>query len=127
MLATLLPEIRSDTDGNPIEYCFCTFEGNNFSKDLNPLMTFYEKEGTTLILEKQMAADFEYSGTYNCLTLTVHSSLEAVGLTAFVSKVLADNEIPANVVAAFYHDHIFVPSHLSSQALTLLQESAQNA
>ena len=90
-------------------------------------MTFSEKEGTTLILEKQMAQDFEYSGTYNCLTLSVHSSLEAVGLTAFVSKVLADNKIPANVIAAFYHDHIFVPSHLSSQALALLQKSAQNA
>lgn len=122
MLATLQPELRADDHGNPIDYCFCFVPPHEIgvSKNLNPLMTFAEKEGTTLILESKEAKDFQFDGTYQCLTLTVHSSLEAVGLTAFVSKVLADNCIPANVIAAFYHDHIFVPSHLASKALALL-------
>ena len=46
---------------------------------------------------------------FKLITLTVHSSLKSVGLTAAVTSKLAEYEISANVVAAYYHDHIFVP------------------
>jgi hypothetical protein len=52
----------------------------------------------------------------------VHSSLEAVGLTAAVSKKLADKGISANVIAAYYHDHIFVQSAKAEEALYALTE-----
>jgi hypothetical protein len=51
----------------------------------------------------------------------VHSSLESVGLTtAVVSAKLAQQGIPANIIAAYYHDHIFVESSNAERALTVL-------
>jgi hypothetical protein len=78
---------------------------------LDPLCTFQEAEGITIILSKGQAdkSSLPYSGLYAWITLTVHSSLEAVGLTAAVSKALTEANISCNVVAAYHHDHIFVP------------------
>jgi len=56
------------------------------------------------------------------ITLTVHSSLEAVGLTAAVAGALARQGISANVVAAFYHDHIFVPRDQAERAVAVLEK-----
>lgn len=57
---------------------------------------------------------------FRAITLEVHSSLNAVGLTAAVSGALARRGISANVVAAFYHDHIFVPAGQAQEALETL-------
>jgi hypothetical protein len=76
------------------------------------------------VLEKAKAqqAGLKFEGTFNQITLTVHSSLEAVGLTVAVSTKLASKGISANVIAAFYHDHIFVQSAKAESALLALQE-----
>ena len=66
--------------------------------------------------------------TWARITLNIHSSLEAVGLTAAVSQALASEAISANVVAGFYHDHIFVPQIAGQRAvacLTLLSAAAE--
>jgi uncharacterized protein len=96
---------------NEGEFVFCTVDSMQRAAALQPLCLFQEKEGVTVILPKKQADDesFPYSGVYAWITLTVHSSLEAVGLTAAVSNALADANISCNVVAAYYHDHIFVP------------------
>ena len=54
------------------------------------------------------------------ITLDVHSSLEAVGLTAAVSAALAEENISCNVVAAYYHDHLFVPVADAERAMETL-------
>ena len=76
------------------------------------------------LLEKQKADDakISYQQTYQQITLTVHSSLEAVGLTAAFSKKLTEHQISANVVAGYYHDHIFVQSNVANKALAALTE-----
>ena len=56
-------------------------------------------------------------------TISLESSLTGVGLTAKISKILADNKISANIYAGFYHDHIFVPKRMSQKALKLLRDS----
>lgn len=107
------------------EFVFCTVSGAlEQYVYLNPIATFIEPEGLTLVVEKSVAnqANLPFEGTYSQITLTVHSSLEAVGLTAAVASKLASKGISANVIAAYYHDHIFVPSNKAASALAALQE-----
>lgn len=122
LLNNMSPEVQ---DG---EYVFCTVVGNisDYSY-LNPISFFVEKEGLTIIVRAEVAnkAKLAYEGIFKQITLTVHSSLEAVGLTAAVSTKLALHDISANVVAAYYHDHIFVQKDKVDQALSALKEFAK--
>ena len=107
---------------NPGEYVFCKTESLE-QVNLNEIeMFFREKEAITLILKKEIAEKLhlEYSVVMSWITLTVHSSLEAVGLTAAFSKALSENGISCNVVAAFYHDHIFVAKKDAVKAMEIL-------
>lgn len=108
-------------------YHFCTFAGvvpDNIRKAARG--GFREAEGLSLILSEPDAitAGVSLAQPMACLTLNVLSSLEGVGLTAAVAKVLADAEIPCNVVAAFHHDHLFVPLAMADRALALLRARA---
>ena len=107
------------------EFVFCTVSGAvGEYRSLDPISTFVEPEGLTLILPKHKAttAGLSFDGTYRQITLTVHSSLSAVGLTAAVAGKLAEHGISANVVAAYFHDHIFVPTDQAHAALLALRE-----
>ena len=123
LLSSIQPKL---SDG---EFVFCTVEGDlqNYT-ELKPLASFIEAEGLTLVLEKDIAekSGIDFEGVYRQITLTVHSSLEAVGLTAAVSTKLASKDISANVIAAYYHDHIFVPASKANAALAALMEFSQN-
>lgn len=118
LLDSLSPDLM------PQEYVFSTCSGNygDFA-ELSPLGAFAEKEGLTLILKREDAdkGGLSYEGVFRCITLRVHSSLEAVGLTAAVSEALANRSISANMIAAYFHDHIFVPAHKAEEALAVLQ------
>jgi hypothetical protein len=89
---------------------------------LSPVVTVREKEGLTLVLEKEQAdsAGLTYDYVAAWITLEVHSALEAVGLTAAISNVLKDAGISCNVVAGYTHDHLFVPEDKAQQALSAL-------
>jgi uncharacterized protein len=91
---------------------------------LEPIGCFHEGEGWTVILprEKADAMGLPYSMTWAWITLTVHSALEAVGLTAAFAKALAESNVSCNVVAAFHHDHSFVPIVDAQQAIDALQK-----
>ena len=108
---------------NQGEYVYCLVSSKEQAAGLDPLCYFLEKEGVTVILtkEKADAINIPYSTICVWITLTVHSSLEAVGLTAAVSKALTEANISCNMVAAFYHDHIFVPVKDSARAMDALQ------
>ncbi|MEZ9923739.1 transporter [Vibrio breoganii] len=108
------------------EFVFCTVEGKlSDYVELDPVGTFIEPEGLTLVLERSVAEQHQLSfdGAFRMITLTVHSSLEAVGLTAAVSTKLAEKGISANVIAAYYHDHIFVQAAKADLALQALNPS----
>ena len=109
---------------NPGEYVYCLAESKEHALSLDPLFYFLEKEGVTVILPKEKADSIgiPYPMTCAWVTLTVHSSLEAVGLTAAVSRSLTDAGISCNMVAAFYHDHIFIPVKDAERAMSVLLE-----
>lgn len=112
---------------NEGEYVFCAVK-NIANFDLNKiLMLFREDEEITLILKKEDADELnlEYSYVASWITLTVHSSLEAVGLTAAFSKALSENNISCNVVAAYYHDHIFVDIKDIEPAMKILSKFSE--
>ncbi|GHA64765.1 ACT domain-containing protein [Photobacterium aphoticum] len=107
------------------EYVFCTVQGALADYvHCAPIATFQEQEGLTLVLLREQAesAGLAFDGVFCLISLMVHSSLEAVGLTAAVATKLKDHGISANVIAAYYHDHIFVQKEKAAQALAALQE-----
>lgn len=110
---------------NEGEYVFCTVSNIRQINHEDIILFFKEKEGYTLILHKKVADDLQLSYTFVAawITLTVHSALEAVGLTAAFSNALAQANISCNVVAGYFHDHIFVATNDAPKALQILADS----
>ena len=106
------------------EYVFVSISLSEYAQLVNfvPKGMFIENEGATLIITVQQARELrlEYHSIFRCITLNIHSSLDAVGLTAAVSSALAKENISANVVAAFYHDHVFVNKKEAEDAIKCL-------
>jgi hypothetical protein len=121
-LATLLKTMRPQH--NIGEYVFCVIKDLNNINLEEVTLIFKEKEGTTVVIKKELADSLKlnYSFIASWITLTVHSSLQAVGLTAAFSNALAQNGISCNVVAAFYHDHIFVDHNDVEKAMETLNQ-----
>jgi uncharacterized protein len=107
---------------NEGDYVFCTTTNNINIEDI--IMLFTEKEGTTIILTKEKAdmLELSYSFVAAWITLTAHSSLAASGFTAAFSTALAKENVSCNVVAAFYHDHIFVDKKDAEKAIEVLSK-----
>jgi uncharacterized protein len=118
LLQNMNPEMRDGT------FVFCTIaEDEKLPDTLTPLLTFREAEGTTLVIRQEEAdrIGLRHQFASRLITLTVHSSLEAVGFLAAITARLATAGISVNAVSAFYHDHLFVPEHRADEALGLLQ------
>jgi len=120
-LAVLIRDMQPELNAG--EYVFCTLDPDEKPADLAALASFQEKEGLTVVLPRLEAdkAGLPYSFVAAWITLNVHSALEAVGLTAAVSQALALAGISCNVVAAYHHDHLFVPVSEARRALHILQ------
>ena len=117
LLRNMSPQLKSG------EYIFCCVNDLSIIDPAAVIGTFREAEGITVILSRQTADELKLPYSLVCawITLTVHSDLEAVGLTAAFSAALAEEDISCNVVAGFYHDHIFVKSKDADRAMTALQ------
>jgi len=120
LIASMSPELMDE------DYVFCTFPNTFYGqlKDLQPCAAVQEDEGLTLIFSKIKADEnnLKYETIFKRISLKVHSSLEAVGLTAAFSKALSETGISANVIAGFYHDHIFVQAEEAEKAVQVLKE-----
>ena len=116
LLKTMKPAL------NVGDYVFCTTTNLDEVDFTKIILFFKEVEGLTIILEKQVADKLQLDYTFiaSWITLTIHSSLEAVGLTAAFSKALTNEKISCNVVAGYFHDHIFVDKKDAEMAMTVL-------
>jgi len=108
------------------EFVFCSFEKARYGdhSDLEPIAAFAENEGLTLVITKSNADKHEikYASVFRCITLNVHSSLDAVGLTAAFSGKLTEHGISANVIAGYFHDHVFVQNEHAEKAIAAISE-----
>lgn len=123
LLSTLRPELADD------EYVFLSCDAKYGElAELGPIASFVESKGLTLIVPRSKAdtAGASYESVFRRITLQVHSSLDAVGLTAAVATALAEHDISANIVAAFHHDHIFVPTARAEDAVNALTKLASD-
>ena len=112
---------------NAGDYVFCVVD-DVACFDQNEIISFFkEPEGYTVIVAKQVADKHKLSYDFIAawITLTVHSSLQAVGLTAAFSTALSKAGISCNVVAAFYHDHIFVAKKDVEKAIEILNRFSE--
>lgn len=116
LLANLSPQL------NEGKYVFVTTELINHVPLTEIISLIQEDEGFSLILKKEVAdrLNLQYSYVASWITLSLSTSLDAVGLTAAFSNELAKNKISCNVVAGFYHDHIFVDHKDTKAALSVL-------
>jgi uncharacterized protein len=119
LLKSMSPKLN---DG---DYVFCTVDNLDDININDVLFIFREAEGITIIVKKEIANNhgLDYTFVAAWITLTVHSSLSAVGLTAAFSKALSDHNLSCNVVAAYYHDHIFVDRKDAARAMEVLNTS----
>lgn len=125
MIANMTPVLQPGT------FVFCSMIHN---QDANAAMTlaratFVEDEGLSLILPKAEAdrLGLPYETSMKQITLMVFSSVEGVGLTAAVAKALSKKQIPANIVAATQHDHVFVPAKFADEAMAALRALQEKA
>jgi hypothetical protein len=111
---------------NPGAYVYTTVPGTTPPPGVSPIVTVAEGEGLTLVLRRDEAdsAGLDYDFVAGWITLHVHSALEAVGLTAAVAEELTRTGLCCNVVAGFYHDHLFVPYDRAAEAVTALNRLA---
>lgn len=107
---------------NPGTFVFCNFSSGSLPGSLEPICTFRESEGLSAIVEKRQAERMGLQTAFESrmITLTVHSSLDAVGFLATITAKFASADIPCNVVSAFHHDHLFVPAERASLAMDML-------
>lgn len=123
LLRSMAPELH---DG---EYVIASVNPGRFATlDIASIACFFResKDEITVIMSTHAAkaADLPELPTFAWITLTVHSSLEAVGLTAAFATALGSANISCNVVAAYYHDHIFVSSRDGAKAMQVLHDLA---
>jgi len=122
LLSGMRPELH------PGRYVFTTVKGA-VPSGATPVVTVAEPEGLTLVVRQEEAdeAGLPYDYVAGWITLRVHSALEAVGLTAAVSRELAVAGLSCNVVAGFYHDHLFVPYENAGEAVAVLDGLARRS
>ncbi len=111
---------------DPDAYVFCTTSPEALSAEIvwQSRGFFREAEGVSLILPCEAAEALGLPSAlphFACITLSVHSALDGVGLTAAVAGALAEAGIPCNMVAAFHHDHVFVPIADADRAMQILE------
>ena len=115
LIASMQPEPREG------EFVVATVPASRVA-ELPAEAVIQEAEGPTVVLRREDAdahgIDYEFVAAW--ITLTVHSDLAAVGLTAAVSTALADAGISCNVLAGFHHDHLLVPADRRDDALEVL-------
>lgn len=120
-LALLLSSLRPELHGGT--WAWCTRPAATSTEGVDAVATMREAEGLTLVVAEAEALARGWPVAFRSawITLTVHSDLAAVGLTAAFSTALGDAGISCNVIAGVHHDHLFVPIERAADAMAALR------
>ena len=123
LLGTIEPRLHAGV------YVFTSVPPGTDLSSVPVLSTFLESEGVSVILAEADARALGWPILFSAawITLTVHSDLQSVGLTAAVSSALAEAQISCNVVAGVHHDHLFVPVARAEEAVAVLKRLMASA
>lgn len=122
-LGVLMKSMRPVLKAGEFVFCTASVLPAGLSA-LDAVGLFREEEGLTLILSRERAdaAGLPYTAVFRMVTLSVHSSLEAVGFLAAITRHLADHGLNVNAVSAYFHDHLFVPAARAGEVVSLLEQ-----
>ena len=120
-LPTLLARMRPSLA--PGRYAFVAVPAGVVVDPARIVASVREAEGLSVVIPEADALALHLPVAFAAawITLSVHSDLAAVGLTAAVSTALAQAGIGCNVVAGVHHDHLFVPAASAAQAMAVLE------
>lgn len=123
LLCTMTPHLNEGI------YLFATVEPDTVIPLSEIVTSIQEQEGLSIVVSEQTAQKYQLNAQFRSawITLTVHSDLAAVGLTAAFATALGQAKISCNVVAGNYHDHIFVPYEQADLAMSVLRKLQQDA
>ena len=123
LIASMQPELQ------PGVYVFASLPHDALTSGAGIVATFREREGLTVVMEESAAQAAGIAPLFRAawITLTVHSDLNAVGLTAAFARALGEAGISCNVIAAAWHDHIFVPVDDAARAMDALSALQRTA
>ncbi|MCV2863910.1 ACT domain-containing protein [Albidovulum sediminicola] len=124
MLAGMEPTLR------PEEFGYGLIPGRGgMPPGLTPFATVREAEGLTVIAPVRALRrhGIAHRAGFACISLSVHSDLEAVGLTAAFARALADAGLGANVIAGLHHDHILTDWDRRQDAMACLTALSRGA
>ena len=111
---------------NEGEYVFASVQNTDTIPREKTICEVKEKEGITVVLRKEdaerLGLHYEFIAAW--ITLNIHSALEAVGLTAAFATALGEHNISCNVIAGYYHDHIYVDIKDKNKAIAVLEALA---
>ena len=105
-------------------YVFSSVERKDDLGEINFVASIEEAEGISVVLHEADATSLGLEVLFRAawITLTVHSDLEAIGLTAVIAGAFAKAGISCNVVAGTFHDHLFVPVDKAEAAMQVLRK-----
>ncbi len=107
-------------DPRPYRFLSLPIEDANADWIDDPFAVIREEEGVTFVVPSEVeGGDADH---FARITLRVNSSLDGVGLTAAVATGLATEDIACNAIAAFHHDHLFVPWDRREDAVAVLRK-----
>ena len=123
LLATLEPHLHPDL------LVYAEVAAGAAVPEVDAFAVIAEDEGTTLVLRAADAEALGLTHEFPCrrIELRVHSSLDAVGMTAAFATALADHGISANVIAGLRHDHLLIPDADAERAVEVLRALQRTA
>ena len=116
LLSSMRPELHAGT------WAWCALPPGTATDGVEAIATMREAEGLSVVVAEPdaLARGWPVAFRSAWITLTVHSDLAAVGLTAAFARALGDAGVPCNVVAGVHHDHLFVPVARAAEAMAAL-------